>query len=107
MSLDKDNLKLGDIANINLDITNISSNSTLVLYLPNGVRLSSGFKSDFAYVTSNTPDKLNIYIGDKKENNLSIPIYFSSPGEYKIDPIIIKNNDKYQISNSLTIKINE
>lgn len=105
MSLSTNTPKLGDIANINVDISNIANNTTLVLYLPNGVRLSSGFKSDFAYVTSNTPDKINIRIGEKKSNSISIPVYFSSPGEYKIEPIILKAKDKYQISNSINLKI--
>ena len=107
IGMNKQNLKLGDIVNLNIDISNIPNNKTIKLYLPNGLRVSSGFKSDFASIISNKSDQVTIHIGEKKSSTISIPIYLIAPGEYKIEPIMIKENDKYQISNSLIVKVEE
>ena len=107
MSLANETPKLGDMTNLTIDVSNISNNQIIKLYLPNGLRLSNGFKSDFAYVVSNDSDKVAIYLGEKKGNTISLPLYLTSPGEYKLEPIIIKNGDKYQMSNSIKVKVIE
>ena len=107
ISLANETPKLGDMTNLTIDVSNISNNQIIKLYLPNGLRLSNGFKSDFAYVVSNDSDKVAIYLGEKKGNTISLPLYLTSPGEYKLEPIIIKNGDKYQMSNSIKVKVIE
>ena len=52
-------------------------------------------------------EKVSIFIGEKKSNTISVPLYATSPGEYVIEPIVLKKGNKYLISNSSTIKIKE
>ena len=97
--------KLGTITYLKVDVSKVAEYSKLDLYLPNGLTEGGNIKSKSAYISSTSKEKLSVYLGDKKENIISIPLYASSPGLYTIEPIVIKKDDKYQISNALRIKI--
>ncbi len=102
-----DKTKLGSTIKLKINIKEIDNYTTLNLYLPNGLTLGEGFSSNFASINSNTKEKLSIYIGEKNSNTISIPLYASSPGEYVLEPIVIKKGNKYQVSNVSKITITE
>jgi hypothetical protein len=97
--------KLGTITYLKVDVSKVEEYSKLDLYLPNGLTEGGNINSKSAYISSTSKEKLSIYLGDKHENVISIPLYASSPGLYTIEPIVIKKDDKYQISNAVRIKI--
>ena len=96
---------LGDIVYMDVDLSAIAQGSSLKIYLPNGLRLSNGFSSNIAYIQSNKIDYLSIKVHDKSESMLRIPLYAASPGNYVIEPIVVKDNDRYILSNALEISI--
>lgn len=100
-------IALGTNAILQVDIKNVAPNTNLDLYLPNGFTLGDTFKSNFAYIVASTKEHVTINVGDKKSTMLYIPLYASSPGNYTIEPIVLKNDDKYQISNSVTVNISQ
>ena len=106
-TIDNNKLKVGELTNYNIDISNIESGSIFKVYLPNGLRISSGFRSDCAYIDSSKVEYIIVYMGIKTDDSISIPLYASSPGEYVIEPIIINKEGHYQISNDIKVKITE
>ena len=98
---------LGDTIFLNVDLSAVEKDTTLKIYLPNGLRLSNGFSSKVAYIQSNKIDYLSGRVFDKSENMLQIPLYAASPGSYTIEPIVIKNGDHYILSNTLDVNIQE
>ena len=105
--ISKNKVTLGSTVKLDVDIRNIDNYSYIDLYLPYGLTLGDNFKSDSAYVAASTKEHVKFYVYRKNSNNLSIPLYASSPGSYKIEPMIVKKDGKYQISNSLNITISE
>lgn len=106
ISVPSNEIKLGDTVDLTIDVTNISDFSVIDIFLPNGLRLSNNVKVESSLVSSTT-DRVKIILGEKKTNTITIPLYASSPGNYKIEPIILEKNDKYQYSNTIELTINE
>ena len=106
MTMDKKSYKQGEYAKLRLDIGAIENRSGFIrVYLPNGLRLSGNITGD-AWIGSNRTDYLIIYLNtNKKSNIVEIPLYISSPGNYKIDPVVYKIDDNYYISNELEVNI--
>ena len=52
-------------------------------------------------------DYVSIYLGQKTNNHIELSLYAASPGSYEIEPIVINDNGKYQLSNKLNITISE
>lgn len=107
MKLDKDNIKVGNTVHLNIDVKNVKNDTTIDLYLPYGLTLGNTFNSKFASIVASTKEHVSIYVGDKLGNTISIPLYASSSGNYTIEPIVIKNDNSYQLSNQVTINISE
>ena len=75
------------------------------VFLPNGLRLSGSLSGD-AYLSSNAIDYIIIGIKcDKKSKKVEIPLYVSSIGDYVINPVVIKVDDKYHLSNEISLSI--
>ena len=107
-NLKTNNIKLGTSTTLTIDITNVPDRTTLYLYLPNGLTLGGGTNNNEGVsIYSNTKEKVGIHIYDKKSNTIFVPLYASSPGEYVIEPIVVKSGEKYQLSNSVKLKISE
>ena len=106
ISLDKKNIKLGENVNLNIDVSNIKGN-TFKVYLPNGLRVSNNKASNNYYIDSSKIEYVVVSLYDNSPNNIIIPLYATSPGEYKMENIVVKKDDKYYISNDLKIKIEE
>ncbi len=106
LSLDSNNLYVGQTANLKLDLSNIKGISgNLKVYLPNSMRYSGNIKGNGAYLSSNKGEYLVIYISEKHSSTISIPIYLTYPGKYMVEEAIIKDNDNYYISNSINISV--
>lgn len=107
ISLDNNKPKVGDVIKLDIDAANIKEGSYIPLYLPNGLRLSNMITNNFASISSNKVDYVSIYLGQKTNNHIELSLYAASPGSYKIEPIVINDNGKYQLSNKLNITISE
>ena len=104
ISLNKNVYKVGEYAKLRINKEEVKDNNGYIkVYLPNGLRLSGNLGED-AWVVSNRIDYLIIY---SKKNIIDIPLYVSSIGNYKINPVVIKVNDNYYISNELEVNIEE
>ena len=57
-------------------------------------------------IYAKTKEKVSIHI-NKNSSVISVPLYASSPGKYVIEPIVVKNGDSYQLSNSVKVKITD
>lgn len=108
ISFDKNSYQVGSYAKLNLDVSALGNKGGFMkVYLPNGLRLSGDLGND-AWISSNRIDYLIIYLSnDRKSNNISIPLYVSSIGSYKINPVVLKIDDDYYISNELEVNISE
>lgn len=104
-SVNNNQLSLGDTVLLNVDLSSVPKDTSLKIYLPNGLRLSSGFNSKIAYIQSNRIDYLSIRVYDKSENMIQIPLYAASPGNYVIEPVVIKQDNYYILSNPLEVNI--
>jgi hypothetical protein len=106
LSIENKSLYIGQTANLKLDISKIKGISgNLKVFLPNSMRYSGSIKGDGAYLSSNKGEYLVIYISEKHSNTISIPIYVTYPGKYKVEEVILKDNDKYYISNTIDVNI--
>ena len=106
LSISSDGLNVGKTASLKLDISNIKGISgNLKVFLPNSLRYSGDIKGSGAYLSSNKGEYLVIYISEKHSNTISIPVYITYPGKYKVEEVILKDKDKYYISNSIDINI--
>lgn len=106
MTLDKKSYKVGEYATLKIDTQGIDNrNGMMRVYLPNSLRLSGNIVGD-GFLSSNRTDNLILYLSAEiKYNSVEIPLYITSPGKYKIDPIVYKINDTYYISNELEINV--
>ena len=105
IKLSSDKVKLG--SNINLIInTSLFDNDNFKVYLPNGLKMSDTYSNEIAFIDHSKIEYITVYLS-RKTNNIVIPLYASSPGEYKIEPVIVKKDDIYYISNDLTVRVEE
>lgn len=98
---------LGKNVTLQVNISKVHNYSNFDLYLPNGLTMGDTFKSRFVSVVSSTKEHVTFFIDKKESNTINIPLYASSPGNYTIEPIVIKNDDNYQISNPVSLTIKE
>ena len=98
---------LGTDIILQINVKNVANYTNLDLYLPNGLTMGDTFKSNFASVVSSTKEHVTFFIDKKTSDAIYVPLYASSPGNYTIEPIVLKNEDNYQISNPVNITIKE
>lgn len=102
-------LAKNNTVNLNIDIANLPNRTaTINVALPNSLRLSGTFDNvQGLYLNKNNNGYISLGLTDLyKSNNISIPLYVSSSGNYEVEPIIIISDNKYYISNNLIIDIN-
>ncbi len=106
MSLDNNNIGVGQLVNLKLDISNLGDNyGSMKVYLPSSLRLSGYIDGRGVGIAANRGEYLVIYISKEHDNVVNIPLYVTYPGNYKIEEVILKNNNDYYISNSLDLNI--
>ena len=104
MSLDNNNLSVGQSVNLVLNVSNINSGNIKV-YLPNSLRLSGNISNKGAYISANRGEYIVLSIGKEHDGIVSIPLYITYPGEYSIEEVIMKVENDYYISNPLTFNV--
>jgi hypothetical protein len=106
MSLDNNNIGVGQLVNLKLDISNLGDNyGSMKVYLPSSLRLSGYIDGRGVGIAANRGEYLVIYISKEHDNVVNITLYVTYPGNYKIEEVILKNNNDYYISNSLDLNI--
>ena len=104
--LDNENPSVGDTVNLVINVSGIPKNTSIKVYLPNGLRVSGKSVSQGAYIATNRTEYFTVYVSNSAGNEVTVPLYVSSPGEYLIEPIVMKTDDgRYKTSNSLTVHI--
>jgi len=104
MSLDSTNLSVGKSVNLKLNISKISSGN-IKIYLPNSLKLSSNTSNKGAYISANRGEYIILSISKDHDGVVSIPLYVTYPGEYTLEEVIMKEDNNYYISNSLTFNV--
>lgn len=105
LSVDSKNLSVGQTLNIKLDVSKINEAGSIKVYLPNSMRFSGSIDGTGAYLSANKGEYIVIYLSEKHASTITIPVYITYPGSYKIEEAILKVKDKYYISNSLDVNI--
>lgn len=102
LSLSSDSVSLGDTVILTVQFHN--HDKPFWLYLPNGLRLSN--EKTGVPVILNRIDHVKVSKPYNKDE-VQIPLYASSPGQYVIEPIVALEDDHYLMSNSLSITVTE
>lgn len=105
ISLSNNDLHVGQIVNLRVNISNLPVSGKLKVYLPNSMRLSGIVSGNGIYMSSNKGEYLVIYVSNNHDSYFDIPVYLTYPGNYKIEEVILKVNEDYYISNPLEINI--
>ena len=104
MSLDNNDLSVGQSVNLVLNVSNINSGNIKV-YLPNSLRLSGNISNNGTYISANRGEYIVLFIGKEHDGIVKIPLYVTYPGEYNMEEIIMKIDNDYYISNPITFTV--
>ncbi len=105
ISMSNSNISLGQTVSLNIDLSKFKDSGNLKIYLPNSLRLAGSVDNAGVYLSANRGEYLVLYVSETHGKKVSIPLYVTYPGKYKIEEIILKNGDTYHISNSLDVNI--
>ena len=103
-------MKVGNTVNLNINMSDLSINDgNVIIALPNSLRLSSTFANEEGlYLSKNSTGSVNLSFNEHyKKDVISIPLYVVLDGNFEIEPIIIKYDNQYHISNNLVVDINK
>ncbi len=106
ISLDKNNLYVGQTVNLKVDLSNIKNiTGNMKVYLPNCLRFSGDVSGTGAYLNANRGEYIIVHINKKHASTITIPLYITYPGNYKMEEVILKVDDNYYISNSIDVNV--
>ena len=106
ISLSSSNPSLGQRVSLNIDLSKFKGSGNLKIYLPNSFRLAGDVESSKGvYLNANRGEYLILYVSNDHAAKASIPLYITYPGNYKIEEIILKQDEIYHISNSIDVNI--
>ena len=106
LTLSSNNLTAGSTVDLRIDLSQIKNTAgNIKLYLPNSMRFFGTVGGKGAYLSSNKGEYLVIYLSEQHSDVITVPVYLTYPGNYKIEELILKVKDNYYISNSVDVNI--
>ncbi len=98
--------KVGSTVDLVLDISNLSKderNGVIHVALPASLKFSATFSGQNGlYLGQNNNEHFKLNLSDSyTSNEVRIPLYVSSSGNYELEPIIYRHDGNYYISNNL------
>ena len=98
-------------ATLVIDVSNLSGesrNGELNIALPSSLKFSATFSAaDGLYLSRNNNEYVKLNLSERyKPNEIRIPLYVATSGNYEIEPIVFVEHGNYHISNSAVIDLN-
>ncbi len=84
-------------------------NGELNVALPTGLKFSATFSgSDGLYLVRNNNEYVKLSLNQKYHGNeIHIPLYVATPGNFELEPVIFIHDGTYHLSNNLNITLNK
>ncbi|MBR3320282.1 Ig-like domain-containing protein [Candidatus Saccharibacteria bacterium] len=103
---------LGRTVDLVLDISELSReerNGELNIALPTGLKFSATFTgADGLYLSRNNNEYVKLSLNERyTPDEIRIPLYIASPGNYEVETVIFIHDGAYHLSNSVDVNLNK